>query len=191
MKILAISGSSRDKNTNYMLWKVLEAIGNEHSAELLTLKDKNIEPCRNCKGCHKTFRCVIQDDMQRIHERLKESEVILFGSPAYFDNVSSTMKLFMDRCLPFYFSGELKGKRVGLVSVGGFKEYIRYDVDGDCFWCQIDNACARTVERCLNSLSYFCDHLRIEVVGRVAAIHGSPELRDKELLELGWRLTEV
>lgn len=184
MKIIAISGSSRDKSTNYMLRKVLESIEGNHQKELILLKDKNISPCKNCKGCHKTFQCVAGDDMQEIYQKLIEADVVLLGSPTYFDNVSGIMKNFMDRCLPFYFSKELKDKKVGLVSVGGFPEYIEMDALGNCPWCEEDGECEETVARCLKSMEYFCNLVGMEVVGKVSAIHGNPEEKNSELVGL-------
>lgn len=188
---MAISGSSRDKTTNYMLRKVLEAFNDEYQKEIIFLKDKNIQPCRNCKSCHKTFKCAIADDMTEIYEKLIEADVILLGSPTYFDNVSGIMKNFMDRCLPFYFSGELAGRKAGLVSVGGFKELVESDKKGNCLWCKETGGCEKTVERCLNSMEYFCNLLGMKVVGKMAAIHGSPELKDRELLNLGKKLLDT
>src|SRR3989339_441487 len=182
VKILAVSGSPRDRTTNYMLRKVLEVFGDEYQKEIVLLKDKKIEACQNCKGCHRSFKCTIADDMQEIHKKLLEADIFIFGSPTYFDNVSGIMKNFMDRCLPFYFSEELKGKKVGLVSIGGFKELIEKDEKGNCLWCGETGNCKRTVERCLNSMEYFCNLLGVEVIGKVVAIHGSPELKDGELL---------
>lgn len=189
MKIVAISGSSRDKKTNHMLRKVLEASGNKYEKELILLKDKEIKPCRNCKVCHKNpFRCAISDDMQEIHQKLKEADVILLGSPTYFDNVSGLMKNFMDRCLCFYFSEEMKGRRVALVSIGNFTEHLEFNDAGNCVWCQRGNRCTETVERCMKSLEYFCEILGMKIIGKVLAIHGDPKSKDRELEKLGQKI---
>lgn len=187
MKILAISGSSTGKKTDYMLRKILESFPGDYQKELIPLKDKNITPCKNCKGCHETQKCVINDDMQEIYQKLIDADAIILGSPTYFDNVSGIMKNFMDRCLPFYFSKKLKNKKVGLVSVAGFKEYIEYDKEGNCIWCK-ENECVESVEHCLQSMSYFCKHTEMDIIGQVAAIHGSPEEKDEDLIKLGNKL---
>lgn len=174
-----------------MLHKVLDSLSDEHRKELVMLKDKNINHCVNCKGCHKSHKCVVSDDMQKIHQKLINADVILLGSPTYFDNVSGIMKNFMDRCLPFYFSGKLKGKKAGLVSVGGFKELVERNGKGECLWCmENDNACQKTVWRCLDSMRYFSDLIRLDVRGEVMAYHGSPEEKDEELIRLGRKLTD-
>lgn len=174
-----------------MLRKVLDSIPDECQKELILLKDLKISPCANCKGCHKTFKCVVNDDMQEVHQKLIDADVILLGSPTYFDNVSGIMKNFMDRCLPFYFSAKLKGKKTGLVSVGGFKELVEKDENGECIWCkEKDNACEKTVQRCLDSMQYFCILIGLEVQGSVLAAHGNPEEKAKMLVALGKKMSK-
>lgn len=188
MKILAISGSSRDKTTNYMLRKILELFGKDHESELILLRDLDVQACRNCKGCHESFKCVIDDDMRDVYKKLKNVDVMILGSPTYFDNVSGIMKNFMDRCLSFYFSQELKDKKVGLVSVGGFPELVKTNGKGECLWCQETGGCQTTVDRCLKSMEYFCQLVGMKVIGKVAAIHGAPEQKNDELKELAEKL---
>ena len=50
--------------------------------------------------------------MKDIIEKMIESDLIIFGVPCYFDNVTSIFKTFIDRCHPLYKSGILKGKKV-------------------------------------------------------------------------------
>lgn len=188
MKIIGISGSSRIKNTNFMLKTVLEATGLDY--ELINLKDNNIHPCLNCKSCHNTFECAQKDDMQPLYQKLIEADVIVLGSPTYFDNVTGIMKNFMDRCLPFYFSRKLEGKKVVVLAVGGFKNLVDLDENGVCAWCENDNACARTVLRCIDSLKFFSNQLDMNVVGEVYAIHGDPTARKNELIEIGRSLVK-
>ena len=102
MQIIGISGSPRDKNTNYMLRTVLNATGRDY--ELITLKNRDIKPCNVCGGCYKSHQCVVKDGMQEIYDKLLKADIIVLGSPTYFDNVSALMKAFIDRCLPLYLS---------------------------------------------------------------------------------------
>lgn len=154
MKILGISGSSRIKHTSYILKTLLDETGTGY--DLINLKDKSIRPCTNCKACHKTFKCVLNDDMQEIYSMILDADVVVLGSPTYFDNVSGIMKNFMDRCLPFYFSEGLKNKKVVLLAMGGFKSLVEYDEDGNCVWCKNGNECDESVFwAALNVSKYF------------------------------------
>lgn len=183
MKILGISGSPRKKNTYHMLETVLKASGCDY--EIIVLKDKNIEPCRDCRKCHRSFECVAEDDMQEIHKKLIGADRLVLGSPTYFHNVSGPMKNFMDRCLPFYFSRRLQDKKTALVTVGNFEEYLEFDKDGKCKWHKEEQ---KAVKRCLRSMEYFSQLLGFEVVGSVSVIHSQPQNKEKELMELGQKL---
>lgn len=111
-----------------MLRTVLDATSCVY--ELILLKDKNIKPCTACKGCYHSHKCAVKDDMQELYYKLSKADIIVLGSPTYFDNVTALMKTFIDRCLPLYLSEKLKGKKVALVSVGNFKKEEVTCLDG-------------------------------------------------------------
>lgn len=115
-KIILISGSNRKGNTEYILTKLKEQLTN---SELILLKDKKIAYCQGCLACHHKNRCVINDDINAIIDKLIESDLIIFGVPNYFDNVSGLFKNFIDRLHPLYKSKELENKKVIFIFVGG------------------------------------------------------------------------
>ena len=98
-KILLISGSNRNGNTNYLLKQIEQKIDN---TELILLSKCNIEYCKGSLACHKIDKCVIKDDINEIINKIKEADLIIFGVPNYFDNVSGLFKNFMDRLHPLY-----------------------------------------------------------------------------------------
>ena len=186
MKILWISGSSRDKKTNYMLSTFLESTWKDF--EIIKLKDCNINPCLNCKWCHKSYKCIQNDDMQKTYQKMEEADLIVLASPTYFDNVSWVMKTFMDRCLPFYFSRKLESKKAVYLTLWGFRSLVDLGEDWVCIWCKDWNQCERTVMRCIDSMKFFSRHLGMENIGEVFAIHGDPESKREELMALGKNL---
>lgn len=120
MNIIAICGSPRRGNTEFVLKRILtkaEELGS--SVELVLLREKRIEFCNGCLNCSSTGKCNIRDDMQIIYPKLEEADLIIFGSPNYFSNVSGMMKNFIDRLNPFYTSKKLKDKKIVAVIVGG------------------------------------------------------------------------
>jgi len=184
MTIIGISGSPREQNTAYMLKTVLAATGQDY--EIVFLKDKSIRPCVACKGCHVSYKCVVIDDMQAIYTKLLSADAIVLGSPTYFDNVTGLMKNFIDRCLPFYWSKQLRGKKAALVAVGNFKHDDK-DEQGNCKWCKEETA---SVLSCLNALESYCKILELDVIGAVYATHSDPKAKEEELIKLGKRLVE-
>ncbi len=192
MEILGISGSPRDKNTNYMLKTLLEATGQKY--ELFLLKDMNIEYCNACGGCYKTHKCVVKDDMQEIYDKLSKADIIVLGSPTYFNNVTAFMKIFIDRCLPLYLSEKLKDKKVALISVGNFQEGEVDFNDGYNPSEAMKDLVQRkemedSVKGCLNNMRSFCEAMNLEIIGNVFAINGNSELKKNELIRLGEKIT--
>tara|TARA_Y100000310_G_scaffold345724_1_gene468837 strand:+ start:38 stop:568 length:531 start_codon:yes stop_codon:yes gene_type:complete len=119
MKLLAICGSPRKGNTEFMLNKVLEGAG-DVDKEIVLLKDLDIGHCTGCDICFGTGKpCPIDDDMKELYKKLVEAEIIVFGSPNYFKNVSGLMKNFIDRTNALCDPPGLKGKKSGIVCVGG------------------------------------------------------------------------
>lgn len=189
MKIIAISGSNRDGLTNRLLKNLIEPTGFEY--DMIELRKFSIQPCLNCRGCHQDYQCKQKDAMQEICQRLEEAECIILASPTYFDNVTGIMKNFMDRCLPYYFSERLRGKKSVLITIGGFPELIKYDTSGKCVWCQEGDYCRRTVNRCLDSLKFFAAHMGFDIIGSAAAIHGDPLLDEECLTTLNETITST
>ncbi len=96
---LAFSGSPRKKgNTETLLAAVARGIeGEGGSVEIVRICDLEIGPCIGCGGCEKTGRCVTDDDMQGIYDKVLAAKNIILASPIYFYALSSQTKMFVDR----------------------------------------------------------------------------------------------
>ena len=99
MKILAVSGSPRKKGNTAALinesLKPLTAAGFE--CEIIHLNDYNFSDCIGCERCRDTYKCPVDDDMQKLYPLIEEADAIILGSPTYFYNITSKMKAFIDR----------------------------------------------------------------------------------------------
>ena len=132
-KILAIYGSPRrEGNTSTLLNRAVEG-ASEAGAEVekVFLRDLKMSPCLEIYGCKETGLCVIQDDFQKVYDKLLASHGIMLASPIFFYTVSAHTKILMDRFqsrwvkkywidkVPY---GEWKPKRKGLfISAGATK----------------------------------------------------------------------
>jgi multimeric flavodoxin WrbA len=104
MKIIAINGSprGRNSNTNVMVTAFLEGAKKAGAiVENIFLIEKKIHPCIGCFNCWiKTpGKCVIKDDMTELAEKFYGADIVVFATPVYVDNVSGLMKNFMDRMI--------------------------------------------------------------------------------------------
>jgi multimeric flavodoxin WrbA len=114
MKILYVSGSPRKKsNTDYLLKYLQSIIG----GKFIKLTKYKINPCKSCWACIKSKSCVINDEMSnKLIPMLLSTNVIILGSPVYFNNVSAQLKAFIDRT--WCIKGKLKNKIGGTIVVG-------------------------------------------------------------------------
>ncbi|MFO7497473.1 MAG: flavodoxin family protein [Desulfobacterales bacterium] len=98
--ILAVYGSPRRKgNTATLLQQAVQG-AREAGAEVeeIVLRDLKMSPCLEIYGCKQDGRCVIQDDYQKLHDKLLRMDGIMLASPIFFYTVSAFTKIFMDRC---------------------------------------------------------------------------------------------
>ena len=114
MRILYVSGSPREQsNTDYLLQRLLSATG----GDFMKLSNYRIEHCKSCWACLQGSTCSIKDDMTEIiMPKLLKSDAIVLGTPVFFNNVSATLKAFIDRT--WCSRGKLKNKIGGSVVVG-------------------------------------------------------------------------
>lgn len=103
MKVLGIVGSKRKSgNTATLVKETLEAVEKQgFETKTVFLGDYDIKGCKGCEGCSETYECVIKDDMQKIYPMILEADAVVMGSPTYFYNISSDIKIFLERCYNF------------------------------------------------------------------------------------------
>ena len=161
IKILTISGSPVDESSTDIILQQLQRSFIDHLPENLSadydfikLNDLAIKSCQACGDAPTPLYC-FYDDIADIYKKLEECDLLLFGSPVYFDSVSAQSKLFIDRCNCFRpadfdnrdpehnFIKLLKRKRPGaIVLVGGkdcWFEGARRVIAGFFKWVEVVN----------------------------------------------------
>lgn len=96
MKILGINGSGRKEGySSQICLEMMEASGVEH--ELISLSGMNIGGCRACLGCAKDNRCVLNDDFNRVLDKVYEANLLIFAGPSYFGTLNAISLAFWER----------------------------------------------------------------------------------------------
>lgn len=101
MKVVAINGSPKaEGNTYHALKLVTDELETQGiCTEIIHVGDKSIRGCVACGGCakNKNERCVIDDEVNGIIQKMKDADGIIIGSPVYYASIAGTMKCFLDR----------------------------------------------------------------------------------------------
>jgi multimeric flavodoxin WrbA len=99
MDVLVFLGSPRKKgNSEILTLALLEGVRQAGgSPEIIRLCDLKISPCISCGGCNKTGRCVVEDDMIPLYDKIITIDKIIIASPIYFYGVTAQTKAFIDR----------------------------------------------------------------------------------------------
>ncbi len=99
MKIVVLSGSPHKKGTSNTLVEefVKGASESGKEVEVIDLAHININPCMGCDACGMNGNCIQKDKGNEILEKILKSDAIVFTSPVYYYNVSSQLKMMIDR----------------------------------------------------------------------------------------------
>ena len=99
MKVCGIVGSpKKNGNVDILVSQVLKGTGLLGAKTgKLYLNDMHIQPCQSCGVDPQPKHCLFDDDMNQVYTALETCDVIVLGSPVYFDTVSAQTKLMIDR----------------------------------------------------------------------------------------------
>ncbi len=99
MDVLVFLGSPRKKgNSEILTQALLEGVRQAGgSPEIIRLCDLKISPCISCGGCDKTGKCVVEDDMTPLYEKIITIDKIIVSSPIFFYGITAQTKAFIDR----------------------------------------------------------------------------------------------
>ncbi len=127
-KMLGIAGSPRKGgNSDVLMKRILKGARDEGiTTEEIQLRDYQFQPCNGCERCRKDKRCTgLQDGMQLIYPKIRESGGMVVISPIYSYNMTALMKAFIDRLYSFYdFSDERPGNWSSQLANQGRKAMI-------------------------------------------------------------------
>lgn len=105
-------------NTDVIVEQILQGSKTKgHTTEKIYLYDYTISLCSDCRECKKgDYVCCINDEMQKLYPKMEDTDLIIFGTPAYWYGPTAKMKMLLDRMRPFVANGKLKGKKAVVVS---------------------------------------------------------------------------
>ena len=104
MKVLILNGSPKCEKSDTLHMSIAFARGivsvSGGEVSVIHTAQKHIEYCTGCFICKKTGQCVIDDDMQDIIDKIKESDVVFFSFPVYCHAMPAELKVVVERTMP-------------------------------------------------------------------------------------------
>ena len=98
-KILLTNGSPNEKGCTYTaLCEIADTLAkNDVESEILYLGKKPVAGCIACGKCFQTGRCVFDDKVNEVLEKLDEYDGMVVGSPVYYAGPTGQLCAFLDR----------------------------------------------------------------------------------------------
>ncbi|MBU1600359.1 flavodoxin family protein [bacterium] len=98
MKILGIGGSPRiGGNTDVLLDYALQGAKKGAEVEKVILGKLHFAPCLECEDMPNDGKCLINDDMQMLYQKISCCDAVILASPIFFGSLSAQTKMMIDR----------------------------------------------------------------------------------------------
>ena len=133
-KVLILSGSPRKGGNSDILCdefqKGAESVGNQ--VEKIFVAEQKISPCTGCYYCKDhDGKCVFQDGMADLLQKVIDCEVLVLSSPVYFYSISAQLKGIIDRCVARW--TEIKNKDLYYIATSAEDDEDTLDTTLACF----------------------------------------------------------
>ncbi len=117
MKVLMINGSPHKDGTTYRALKeIADTLSKDGiESEILCVGGENVVGCSSCRACTKLGKCVKNDVVNEVIDKIKECDGLIVGSPVYYAGLNGTLKCLLDRV--FYAGSGFDGKPAAAIAV--------------------------------------------------------------------------
>ncbi len=73
-----------------------------HTVTKVNIRDLSLKFCIGCMSCHRSGKCVLNDEMNGLYEKVRSADTLVFATPVYYYAVCVQLKTFLDRLNPLY-----------------------------------------------------------------------------------------
>ncbi len=133
-KVLILSGSPRKGGNSDLLCDEFArgAEENGNAVEKIRVTEKKISPCLGCYYCREhEGKCVMQDDMAELLQKIIDCDVLVLSSPVYFYSICAQLKGVIDRTVARW--TEIKDKDFYYIATAAEDEEDTLDITLSCF----------------------------------------------------------
>lgn len=172
MNALVINCSPvRNGATAEVVHIVSEQLKSRFDVKTICIDDFEIKLCKGCRSCHKTAKCIQNDDVDLTMENYEWADIVVSVSPSYWADIPGQFKVFIDRCTPWCNTHEPHAK----LSAGKKGYTIALRTGPTMPEC----------ERVISSIEHFHGHLEIKSCGKL----GLCSIENKD--DVAGKLTEI
>lgn len=99
MKVIMINGSPHENGTTF---RALSEVAKELNAngvetEIITVGNKKVVGCDVCGACAKLKKCIKNDIVNELIEKIENADGLIVGSPVYYASLNGSLKSLLDR----------------------------------------------------------------------------------------------
>lgn len=141
----------RNGATAKIIHIVEECLQSKFEIHSICIDDYDIQFCKGCRACHKTAKCMQNDDVIKIIKEYEWADVIVSVAPSYWADIPGQFKVFIDRCTPWCNTHE------PYATIGAGK--VGYTI------ALRTGPSMRECNRIIETIEHFYGHLEIEAKG--------------------------
>lgn len=111
MKVIVLNGSPKQNGTVVKLLKqVISGLDHQIGIDWVDVYSLDMHPCIGCMKCRADGKCALpEDDAHVIGEKIRDAEGIVIGTPNHWRNMSTPLKLLLDRNVPVFIGEKANG----------------------------------------------------------------------------------
>jgi multimeric flavodoxin WrbA len=99
MKVLMLNGSPHKNGTTFRALSEVSKTLNENGieTEIITVGNQKVHGCMACGSCQKQGKCIFDDIVNQLVEKLNNADGLIVGTPVYFAGPNGTLISILDR----------------------------------------------------------------------------------------------
>lgn len=102
MNVLVINCSPVKNGATSEIINIVNAfLETKYDIKNICIDDYDIKFCKGCRTCHKTAKCIYNDDVLRVMKEYTRADIIISVAPSYWADIPGQFKAFIDRCTPW------------------------------------------------------------------------------------------
>jgi multimeric flavodoxin WrbA len=99
MKVIMINGSPHEEGTTFRALSEVGKALNDNGVdyEIIRVGHLNVVGCDVCCACSKIGKCVKDDIVNQLIEKIEDADGLIIGTPVYYASLNGSLKSLLDR----------------------------------------------------------------------------------------------